>query len=108
MGGFVYLMLGIVTEVVGTAALKASHGFSQLWPSLMVVLGYGLSFYFLGLSLKTIPLGIGYAVWSGVGTAFTVIIGVIVWHETMSVANILGIVCIIAGVILLNVNLVKA
>lgn len=104
MTGMIYLMIAIISEVFGTAALKASEGFSHLWPSVSVVITYALSFYFLALSLKTIPLGAGYAMWSGIGTVLTVIVGVVIWKEAVSLTSILGILLIISGVIILNLN----
>ncbi len=95
-------MIAIVSEVIGSTALKASQGFSKLLPSLVVVLGYGLAFYFLSLSLKTIPLNIAYAVWSGLGTALIALLGWWVLKEPMNGAIALGILLIIAGVVVLN------
>ncbi len=95
-------MVAIVSEVIGSTALKASQGFSKLLPSLVVVLGYGLAFYFLSLSLKTIPLNIAYAIWSGLGTALIALLGWWVLKEPMNGAIALGILLIIAGVVVLN------
>lgn len=102
MNGWALLLLAIVSEVVGSTALKASQGFSKLLPSLVVVLGYGLAFYFLSLSLKTIPLNTAYAVWSGLGTALIALLGWWVLEEPMNGAIALGIVLIIVGVVVLN------
>ncbi len=95
-------MVAVVFEVIGSTALKASQGFSKLLPSLVVVLGYGLAFYFLSLSLKTIPLNIAYAIWSGLGTALIALLGWWVLKEPMNGAIALGILLIIAGVVVLN------
>jgi small multidrug resistance pump len=97
------LVLAILSEVVGTVALKASEGFARLGPNVLVVVGYGLSFYFLSLALKQIPLGVAYAIWSGLGTAGAVVAGILLWRESLTLAGVVGIVLIIAGVILLNV-----
>ncbi|KZK16070.1 DMT family transporter [Meiothermus taiwanensis] len=102
MNGWLLLMVAIVSEVIGSTALKASQGFSKLLPSLVVVLGYGLAFYFLSLSLKTIPLNIAYAIWSGLGTALIALLGWWVLKEPMNGAIALGILLIIAGVVVLN------
>ncbi|KIQ55910.1 DMT family transporter [Meiothermus taiwanensis] len=102
MNGWLLLMVAIVFEVIGSTALKASQGFSKLLPSLVVVLGYGLAFYFLSLSLKTIPLNIAYAIWSGLGTALIALLGWWVLKEPMNGAIALGILLIIAGVVVLN------
>src|ERR671910_1230358 len=101
-GSMLILILAILCEVVGTVALKASDGFARLGPNALVVIGYGLSFYLLALALKQIPLGVAYAIWSGLGTAGAVLAGILVWRESLSLAGIAGIVLIIAGVILLN------
>ena len=101
-GSMLILVLAIVSEVVGTVALKASEGFARLGPIALVVVGYGLSFYFLALALKQIPLGVAYAIWSGLGTAGAVVAGMLLWRESLSLAGAAGIVLIITGVILLN------
>jgi len=96
------LLLAIVSEVVGTVALKASEGFARLGPTLLVVVGYVLTFYFLGLALKQIPLGVAYAIWSGLGTAGAVLAGVLLWRESLSPAGVVWIALIVAGVLILN------
>jgi small multidrug resistance pump len=102
LGSMVILFLAILGEVVGTVALKASDGFARLGPSVVVV-GYGLSFYLLALALKQIPLGVPYAIWSGLGTAGAVVAGILLWRESLNLAGVVGILLIIAGVVLLNV-----
>jgi small multidrug resistance pump len=89
---------------VATSALKASDGFSRLMPSVVVVAGYAASFYFLSLSLREIPLGVVYAVWSGIGTAAIAIIGAVFFQETLGWVGIGGIVLIVLGVVLLNAS----
>ncbi len=101
-GSMLILLLAIVSEVVGTVALKASEGFARLGPTLLVVVGYVLTFYFLGLALKQIPLGVAYAIWSGLGTAGAVLAGVLLWRESLSPAGVVGIALIVAGVLILN------
>ncbi|NNJ09354.1 multidrug efflux SMR transporter [Chloroflexales bacterium ZM16-3] len=96
------LLAAIVSEVIGTTALKFSDGFSRPLPSLIVVVGYALSFYLMSLSLRSIPLGTAYAIWSGLGTAATVAIGVLLWKESLDPARVIGIALIIAGVLVLN------
>jgi small multidrug resistance pump len=100
--GLALLFGAIVCELIGTSALKATDGFTRLLPTLLVIAGYGASFYLMSLSLRTIPLGIAYAIWSGLGTAAIAVIGVIVWREQLNTAGVMGIVLIIIGVILLN------
>ena len=97
------LVLAIVGEVIGTAGLKASEGFGRLGPSVVAVLGYCAAFYFLALSLKQLPLGIAYAIWSGLGTVGSVLIGVLIWREALGLVHLAGIGLIVAGVIVLNV-----
>jgi small multidrug resistance pump len=92
----------VVSEVIATTALKFSEGFSKLIPSLIVVAGYGLSFYLLSLSLKVMPIGMAYALWSGIGIVLTVIIGAILWHEQMDWARGIGIALIIGGILIIN------
>ena len=103
MKNFTILFFAILSEVIATSALKFSEGFTKLIPSIVVVLGYGLSFYLLSLSLKVFPIGIAYAIWSGVGLILTVIAGMILWKETLDWARVAGIILIIAGIILINV-----
>lgn len=100
----IWLLLAIGTEVVATSALKASDGFTRILPSVVVVAGYAASFYFLSLSLRDIPLGVVYAVWSGIGTAAIALIGILFFQETLGWAGIAGIVLIVLGVVLLNVS----
>ena len=103
MKDFAILFLAILSEVIATMALKFSEGFTKLLPSVIVVIGYGLSFYLLSLSLKVFPIGIAYAIWSGVGLVLTVIAGIMIWRETLDWARVVGIVLILAGIILINV-----
>jgi len=102
MNAWLTLALAIVAEVIGTSALKASEGFSRLAPSIVVVAGYGIAFYFLSLTLKQIPVGVAYAVWSGAGTVLITVIGVLAFRQKIDLAGIIGIALIIAGVLVLN------
>jgi multidrug transporter EmrE-like cation transporter len=104
MKGMIYLLLAIFSEVVGTSCLKASDGFTKVFPSIGVVIGFASAFYFMSLALKHIPLGTAYAIWSGLGTALTVMVGVLVWKEKIGLYTIIGILLIICGVILLQLN----
>lgn len=97
-----WLALAIGTEVVATTALKLSDGFRQLGWGAVVVVGYGISFYALSVSLKSIPLGVVYAVWSGVGTAVIVLIGWVLFREVLDALKLAGIGLIIIGVVMLN------
>lgn len=99
---WVLLGLAIVAEVIGTMALKMSDGFTKLWPSLVVIVGYALAFYLLSLTLKYIPMGVSYAVWSGVGIVLISLIGWIVFSQRLDWAAWLGIALIISGVLVLQ------
>ena len=103
MQQWLLLAIAIVSEVIATSALKASEGFSRLWPSLVVVAGYAAAFYCLSLTLKTIPIGVVYAIWSGVGIALIALIGWLVFGQSLDAAAIIGMLLIIAGVVVLNV-----
>jgi small multidrug resistance pump len=96
------LFLAILSEVIATTALKLSDGFTKIVPSVIVVIGYGLSFYLLSISLKVIPIGLAYAIWSGVGIVLTVIIGMILWRESLDWARVTGIMLIILGILVIN------
>ena len=100
--GYWYLIIAIAAEVVATSALMHSEGFSKLLPSLIVVLGYGTSFYFLSLALQTIPIGVAYAVWGGLGIALITIIGAMLYGQKMDLPGVLGITLIISGVVVLR------
>lgn len=102
MKGFFSLSISIIGEIFATSMLKMSDGFTILFPSIGVIVGYVLSFYCLSICLKTIPLSLAYAIWSGVGTALTALIGVFVWGELFNTLMLAGIILIIGGVILLN------
>lgn len=90
-------------EVVGTSGLKASEQFSKLLPSVITVVAYVCAFYFLGLTLKTLPVGIAYAIWSGVGIVLISVIGLIFFKQSLDLPAILGLGLIIAGVIVINI-----
>jgi len=100
--GWFYLAIAIVAEVIGTSALKAAEGFTRPLPSLLVVLGYGIAFWFLSLVLRTIPVGVAYAVWSGVGVALIALIGWVVYRQALDAGAIAGIALIVAGVLVIQ------
>ena len=99
-----YLLMAILCEVVATASLKATDEFTKLIPSIIVAVGYLGSFYFLTLSLKTLPLGIVYAVWSGLGIVFSLAIGRFYYHEAYNMITIFGIILILVGVITIHLS----
>ncbi len=102
MSPWVYLGIAIVSEVAGTSALKASAGFTRLGPSLVVGVGYASAFYFLSLTLRTIPVAVAYAIWSGVGIALIAFVSWLVYGQKLDVPALLGIALIVAGVVVLN------
>lgn len=96
------LGLAIIAEVVGTSALKLSENFTRLAPSLVVVAGYGSAFYLLTFTLKSIPIGTVYAIWSGAGIALITLVGWVFFNEAISMSTIVGIGLIIAGIAVIN------
>lgn len=102
MNGWLALTMAICAEVTATSALKASDSFTHLWPSVIVVIGYGVAFYGLSVTLKSIPIGIAYAIWSGVGIVLLSVIGWLAFDQKLDGAGILGIALILAGVLVLN------
>ncbi|MBI5878224.1 MAG: multidrug efflux SMR transporter [Chloroflexi bacterium] len=101
---WVYLMIAIVSEVIATSTLKATAGFTRLIPSVIVVLGYGASFYFLSLTLDEIPVGISYAIWSGIGIVLIAVIGLVVYKQALSIPEIIGLVLIGVGIVVINLS----
>lgn len=99
---YLYLAIAIVAEVIATTALKASAGFTKPLPSLIVVLGYGAAFYLFALVLRTIPVGIAYAIWAGVGVALVVLVSAILFKQQLDIPAIIGIGLIVAGVVVIN------
>ena len=98
---WLYLLAAIIAEVVGTSALRASDGLSKLWPSLLMIVAYGISFFFLSLTLRTIPIGIAYAVWSGVGMVMITLVGWLYLEQGLDAPAIMGISLIVSGVVVL-------
>ncbi|HFF9787761.1 TPA: multidrug efflux SMR transporter SsmE, partial [Serratia marcescens] len=99
---FMYLTMAIVAEVIATTMLKASEGFTRLWPSLLVVLGYGVAFWGLSMVVKSMPLGIVYAIWSGMGIVLVSVAAVFVYQQKLDWPAIVGMGLIIAGVLVIN------
>lgn len=100
---YILLAFAIFWETVGTTALKASDGFTKLGPSVVVVLAYGVSFYLLAQALKTIPIGIAYAIWSGLGIVCIATIGWLVFKQTLDIAAVIGMTMIVGGIIVMQV-----
>lgn len=99
---FIFLFIAIIFETIGTSCLKASEQFSKLIPSIIAITAYLGSFYFLGLTLKVIPVGIAYAIWSGVGIVLISIIGLLLFNQKLDLPAIVGLALIIAGVVVIN------
>ncbi|KQN69865.1 QacE family quaternary ammonium compound efflux SMR transporter [Devosia sp. BK] len=102
MNGAAYLAIAIVGEVIATSFLRASMGFTQLVPSIVVVVGYCITFYFFSLALQTIPVGIGYAIWSGVGIILVSIIAYFAYGQSLDLPALIGIGLILSGVLVIN------
>jgi small multidrug resistance pump len=100
-----WLSLGtaIVAEVIGTSALKASDGFTRLWPSVIVVVGYACAFWLLALTLRSIPVGVAYAIWAGLGIVLIALVGVVLFGQKLDAPAIIGMGLIVAGVVVMNV-----
>jgi small multidrug resistance pump len=103
MQSWLLLFVAIISEVTATTSLKLSDGFTKLIPSLVVILGYGISFYCLAITLRTIPVGIVYAVWSGIGISLISIIGWVMLGQKLDMPAILGICLIVSGVLVIHV-----
>lgn len=98
------LAVAIVSEVIATSALKAADGFTRLAPSVVVVVGYGTAFYFLSLALKSVPVGIAYAIWSGVGIVLLSLIGWVLYGQRLDAPALTGMALIVAGVVILQLS----
>ncbi|THB80417.1 MAG: QacE family quaternary ammonium compound efflux SMR transporter [Desulfobacteraceae bacterium] len=99
---YTFLGLAILAEVVATSALKASEEFTKLIPSIIVIVGYGLAFYLMTLVLRTIPIGVTYAVWSGLGIVLVTIAGIILYRQIPDLPAVIGISLIVAGVVVIH------
>ncbi|MFY0520794.1 DMT family transporter [Lysinibacillus sp. UGB7] len=102
MSAISFLLIAIIAEVFASSMLKRTNGFKRLLPTMGVVVGYGIAFYFLSLTLQSLPIGTAYAIWAGLGTALTAVVGVLFYKEYFSVKKLAGIGMIIAGVVVLN------
>jgi len=100
---YLYLAIAIVAEVIATSALKASAEFTKLYPSLIVIIGYCIAFYFMTLVLRTIPIGVTYAVWSGLGIVLVAIVGVVLYKQIPDIPAIIGMGLIISGVLVIHI-----
>jgi len=99
---YLFLLIAIFFEVIATSALKSSEQFTRLWPSVVAIVGYAMAFYFLSLTLKSMPIGIAYAIWSGLGIVLISAIGYVVYNQSLDFPAIIGILFIIIGVLIIN------
>ena len=99
---YIFLIAAIILEILATTFLKKSEQFTKIIPSIITVIGYMVTFYFLSLTLRQIPVGVAYAIWSGVGIIFITIIGMVVFKQTPDLPAIIGILLIVIGVIVIN------
>lgn len=102
MNPYLLLMIAVISETIATSALHASNQFTRFWPSVITVVGYGAAFYLLSLTLKTIPVGIAYAIWSGLGIALIAGIGYVVYHQRLDLPAVIGISMILCGILIIN------
>jgi len=102
MPAFLALILAVIAETIGTSALQASQQFTRLGPSALVILGYGTAFYFLSITMKTMPIGVVYALWSGLGIILIAVIGRVVFGQKLDLAALAGMGLILAGVLVIN------
>ena len=100
---YLFLAIAIISEVIATNAMNASQQFTKIIPSLLTILGYASAFYFLSLTLRTMPLGTAYAVWSGVGIVLTALVAMVLFKQVPDAPAIFGMVFIIAGVLIMNI-----
>ncbi len=100
--GYFYLAIATIAEVIATSALKSSEEFTKLVPSLIVIVGYIVAFYFLALVLKTVPIGIAYAIWAGMGIVLVAIVGAVMFKQVPDLAALIGMTLIIAGVLIMH------
>jgi small multidrug resistance pump len=100
--GWTYLLIAILGEWIGTSALKAAKGFTVFWPSLIVTIGYGVTFYFFSLALKTIPYTVAYAIWSGLGIILITISAFILYGQKLDAPAYIGAALIMGGVFVIN------
>lgn len=99
---YVALFAAILAETIGTSALQASQQFTRLWPSVLVVVSYALAFYLLSVTLKVMPVGVVYAIWSGLGIVLIAIAGLVIFGQKLDLAAVIGLALIIAGVVVLH------
>ena len=100
---YFYLFMAVLAETIGTSALQASQQFTRLWPSLLVIVAYAVSFYLLSLTLRFMPVGIMYALWSGLGIVLIALIGWLVFRQNLALPAVIGMAMIIGGIVVIQV-----
>ncbi|OOV80990.1 MULTISPECIES: DMT family transporter [unclassified Acinetobacter] len=100
---FIYLLIAIIAEVIATSALKASNGFTELVPIIFTVLGYAIALFFLGLTFKSIPMGLAYAMWSAAGIVLISCVGWVVFKQNLDLSAMIGLAFILLGIVIINV-----
>ena len=108
MSGYLYLAIAIVAEVIATTALKAADGFSKPLPLTLVVIGYGIAFWMLSLVMKSIPVGVTYAIWSGLGIVLIAAVGWLFYGQRLDAPALIGMALIVVGVLLMNLSSTSA
>lgn len=99
---YAYLLIAVIAETIATTALKAAEGFTRPWPSVVVVIGYAIAFYCLSLTLRVIPVGVSYAIWSGLGIVLISVFGWVVYKQTLDLPAIIGMALILCGILVMN------
>ncbi len=99
---YIYLIIAVIAEVIGTSALQASEQFTKFWPTVILVIAYAATFYFMAITLKFMPVSIVYAIWSGLGIFFLAIIGWVWFKQPLDMAAVLGLALIISGVVVIH------
>lgn len=99
---YLYLLIAVAAETIGTSSIQASQQFTRLWPSLLAIGSFAIAFYFLGLTLKFMPVGVMYALWSGLGIVFIALIGWTVFGQVLDLAAVAGMGLIVAGIVVIN------
>lgn len=100
---YLFLLIAVLFETIGTSALEASQQFTRLWPSALVIVAYAIAFYMLSMTLRVMPVGIVYALWSGFGIIFIALIGFVVFKQRLDLPAVLGLALIILGIVVINV-----
>jgi small multidrug resistance pump len=100
---YLFLAIAIIAEVAATSALKASDEFTEIIPTMIVIVGYGAAFYFMALVLRVLPIGITYAIWSGLGIVLVTVVGFLFYKQALNIPTIIGIGLIISGVVVINI-----